>query len=300
LSQDPEHPRPDHPRGIDHLVLAVRDLDGAARLYGAMGFQVGARNRHPWGTENRIVQFPGTFLELITVGEGAEIPPHGPGVFSFGAFVAEYLARREGLAMLVLDGPDGEADARAFAEAGIGAFAPFRFERRARRPDGSDGPVAFTLAFARDEGAPGAGFFTCRQHHPENFWNEGFQRHPNGATGIDVAVLAAPDPAARRPFLEAFTGVSATSPAGRDLSFRLARGRVDVLTPDDAAEAYGSIEADPNAPEFAAFAVRVPDVAAVARSLAAAGIPHQAMGSRTVVPASAAHGVAVAFEGSVR
>ena len=41
-------------RSIDHLVVAVRDLDGAARFYERLGFQVGSRNRHPWGTENRL------------------------------------------------------------------------------------------------------------------------------------------------------------------------------------------------------------------------------------------------------
>ncbi|WP_146038764.1 VOC family protein, partial [Paracoccus sp. SY] len=44
-------------RHIDHVVVAVRDLDGAADLYARLGFQVGPRNRHPWGTENRIIQF---------------------------------------------------------------------------------------------------------------------------------------------------------------------------------------------------------------------------------------------------
>src|SRR6476646_166353 len=98
------------PRGLDHLVLAVRDLDAAGRTYEAMGFTVGARNRHPWGTENRIVQFPGVFLELITVGKGAEIAPHAPGSFSFGAFVRDRLAEGEGFAMLVLESHDAAAD----------------------------------------------------------------------------------------------------------------------------------------------------------------------------------------------
>ena len=53
------------PRGIDHLVLAVHDLDAAGDFYEKLGFRVGARNRHPWGTENRIVQFPHIFLELF-------------------------------------------------------------------------------------------------------------------------------------------------------------------------------------------------------------------------------------------
>jgi catechol 2,3-dioxygenase-like lactoylglutathione lyase family enzyme len=43
------------PRRIDHLVLAVHDLENAADFYTRMGFQAGARNRHPWGTENRLI-----------------------------------------------------------------------------------------------------------------------------------------------------------------------------------------------------------------------------------------------------
>jgi catechol 2,3-dioxygenase-like lactoylglutathione lyase family enzyme len=45
-------------RGLDHIVHAVRDLDAAAELYRSLGFTVGARNRHPWGTHNIIVQLP--------------------------------------------------------------------------------------------------------------------------------------------------------------------------------------------------------------------------------------------------
>ena len=63
-------------RRIDHLVVAVHDLDQAGSFYQRLGFQVGARNRHPWGTENRLVQLPSSFIELITVGEGAAIAPH--------------------------------------------------------------------------------------------------------------------------------------------------------------------------------------------------------------------------------
>src|SRR5215470_1039177 len=54
-------------RALDHIVHAVRDLDAAADLYRRLGFTVGARNRHPWGTHNHIVQFPGFFTELLTL-----------------------------------------------------------------------------------------------------------------------------------------------------------------------------------------------------------------------------------------
>ena len=283
------------PRALDHLVLAVRDLEVAARFYERLGFQVGGRNRHPWGTENRLVQFPDSFIELITIGEAADIPPPEPGSFSFGAFVQAYLAQREGLALLVLDSADAKADAAAFARAGIGAGEPFFFDRSGRRPDGSETYVAFTLAFAHPL-SPSAGFFACQQNHPENFWNAALQTHGNGAQGVGAVALAAAEPEAQRPFLEAFAGAEAESPAGQDLSLRLARGRIDVLTPDDAAVLYGSVEVDPDGPSFVAFTVDVADLARVARRFEADDTPHLRVGARLVVPASAAHGVAIAFE----
>lgn len=285
------------PRGLDHLVLAVRDLDAAGHFYERLGFQVGARNRHPWGTENRIVQLHGAFLELITVGEGAAIQPHHAGRFSFGAFVSSYLERREGLAMLVLESEDAETDAHLFAEAKIGDFEPFSFERRGRRPDGSEVHVAFTLAFAIDATAPDVGFFVCQQHHPENFWNPLFQLHPNGATALGAVVLASPDPAGHEHFLNVFTGTDRSNAEGQDLSFRLPRdARLDVLTLDDAAVAYGSVDEDLDEAALVAFSVRIEEIAAQGHRLDAAGIPYQRIGSRLVVPSSVAFGVAIAFE----
>jgi len=283
-------------RRIDHLVIAVQDLDKSAVFYQRLGFQVGSRNRHPWGTENRIVQLPGTFLELITIGEGASIAPHEPGSFGFGAFVQDYLKHREGLAMLVLDSHDAEADAALFAEKGIGSFEPFHFERSARRPDGSETQVAFTLAFASAENASRAGFFVCQQHFPENFWNPDFQRHDNKAMAISGVTLTAPDPKRYRAFLTAFTGTEPTSPDQDDLSFKLAEAHLDVVTPDDAAEIYGSVEAEMHEPSFVAYGVRIEDVGDQAKWLDAAEIPYQHIGSRLIVPASAAFGVAIAFE----
>ncbi|MET0744510.1 MAG: VOC family protein [Microvirga sp.] len=283
-------------RRIDHLVVAVRDLSKAAAFYRALGFQVGARNRHPWGTENHVVQMPGSFIELIAVADPAGVEPHQPGRFSFGAFIRDYLAHREGLAMLVLDSRDAAADARAFAADGIGAFSPFSFERRATTPDGREARVAFSLAFARDETAPLAGFFVCHHETPDTFWNPAFQHHPNGAAGLASVALAAPEPDGRVAFLRAFTGRDPESPDAHDYSFALDGSRLDLMTPDDAAELYGSVETELDQPGFVAFTISVGDLAAQAARLAAAGVPCQSIGARLIVPASVAFGVAIAFE----
>ena len=70
-------------RGLDHIVHAVRDLDAATAFYSRLGFQVGSRNRHArtWGTQNHIVQLPGTFIELLSVTDKSGIAPHAPRSF---------------------------------------------------------------------------------------------------------------------------------------------------------------------------------------------------------------------------
>jgi len=259
-----------------------------------MGFQVGARNRHPWGTENRIVQMPGVFLELIAVGEGASIEPHAPGRFSFGAFVRDSLARREGIAMLVLESTDAAADRSAFAVAGIGDFAPFSFERQARGPDGGTMRVAFSLAFAASALAPEAGFFVCQQHEPQNFWNSRFQDHPNEASGVASVLMVADNPSAHAEFLSAFTGERDIVSNSAGIAVPLPRGRVEVLSGAAATWVTGSaLEEDPT--RFIGFAVTGCDPARQRQRLSAAGIACHPGPWGLVVPAAAARGTAVLF-----
>src|SRR6476661_5238370 len=90
------------PRGLDHVVHAVRDLEAAAELYRRLGFTVGARNQHSWGTHNHLVQLPGFFLELLTVVEPEKLGCDG---FSklFGRFNQTFLSNQEGLSLLLLE-----------------------------------------------------------------------------------------------------------------------------------------------------------------------------------------------------
>src|SRR6185295_12590109 len=216
-------------RGLDHIVHAVHDLDAAGESYTRLGFTVGARNRHPWGTHNRIVQFRGVFIELLTTAEMERIPPARPRSISFGGFTREFLERGEGLSMLVLEGKGAAADAAAFRAANIGDFDVFDFEREGKRPDGSSVKVAFSLAFAQDRRAPDTGFFTCQQHYPENFWNPAFQTHANGVTGVAGVVFVAENPADHHVFLKAFSGVSDLTSTSTGITIETPRGEIQVM-----------------------------------------------------------------------
>ncbi|MBL8590461.1 MAG: VOC family protein [Methylobacteriaceae bacterium] len=298
------------PRPLDHLVLAARDLEAQAAFYRRLGFTVGARNRHPWGTENHVVQLEGGFLELISTGPAfmrpAEVDPH---VYSFPQFIADYLAQREGLAMLALASADARADAAQFRALGIGDYEPFHFERRGKAADGRDVHVAFTLAYARSRLIEAAGFFTCQQHNPDNFWSPAFQRHANGARRLKSAVMIADGPSDHAEFLSHFTRQREMLATSMGLEIDVGGGgRVEVLTPVAfqfhfgaqalAAAGQGALGFETAATQtrFAAFRIAVADLAAAEALLAGAGLRHERRDGQIVVAAADAFGVALSFE----
>jgi len=285
------------PRGLDHIVHAVRDLDAAAEFYRRAGFTVGARNRHAWGTHNHIVQFDGVFIELITIGEPELIRIGAPGTFSFGAFARDFLAREEGLAMLVLEGKGASDDAAAFRDAGIGDFKPFNFEREARRPDGSPVKVAFSLVFAADEKAPDIGYFTCQQHHPENFWNPAFQKHPNGAATIAGIVMVSENPEDHRHFVSSFAGERHIDVDATGISVTTPRGAIQVMKPSAYRPHTGTEPPDlTRGARLAAIRFAVPDKAVAMSAFRSRDIAAAERDGNVVVPPDAAHGATLIFE----
>lgn len=281
------------PRPIDHLVLAVPDLAAAAALYRGLGFTVGGENRHPWGTVNAIVQLDGAFLELIALGAGfAALPPDDP-ASPFAVPVAAAVARGGGLAMVALGSQDADADADAFRSFGFGRGQRLDFGRTAEAADGTRRDVRFSLAFAGDLPFGEAGFFTCRHHHPENFWNPAAQRHANGALRLEAVVLVTGEPARAVDELAMLLGTVPSGPADRP-SFETATGRIDLMTPPDVEARHGGLERSGEG-RFAAFGVVVEALDPIRARLDAAGIAHSDIAGAVVVPPTSAFGVALAF-----
>jgi hypothetical protein len=260
-------------RPLDHLVIGTPDLDAAGMVLERLGFVVGRRNRHPWGTANRIVQFAdATFLELITVEDPAQIPEHGEGRFSFGAFVRDALVRGPGLSMLVLRSADHRADHADFAAAGIGDFAPFHFARKGIGPDGGEVEVSFSLTFAADASMPECGFFTCEHHHPENFWSKAAQAHPNRAAGIARVTLVAENPSDQHIFLAAFAGNREMRATSTGIEIVVGQGVIEVTSPEGFAFRYGEAAPMAGTPRFAGIEIAMPGLAGLAASAAGASL----------------------------
>ena len=70
----PPATEPDTVQTIDHVIIAVSDLEGSTEAYSQLiGAEPGWRGRHPgFGTANALFKFENTYLELIApAGEGA-------------------------------------------------------------------------------------------------------------------------------------------------------------------------------------------------------------------------------------
>jgi catechol 2,3-dioxygenase-like lactoylglutathione lyase family enzyme len=284
------------PRGLDHVVHAVRDLDAAADLYRRLGFTVGARNLHPWGTHNRIIQFPGFFIELLTVAEPAKLLGEGFAAL-FGTFNRQFLERHEGLSFVMLESQDVPADAREFRRAGISVSDALQFRREGKRPDGGRVELAFSLAFARDALATEIGFAVCQQHNPDLFWNPVFQKHANGVSSIAGAVLVAENPSDHHIFLSAFTGKRELQATSSGITAPTPRGDIRVMDPAAFQNHFGIVPPDiASGARLAAVRFTVRDRDALLKALKASEVAHASHLNAIVVPPESAMGATLVLE----
>ncbi len=245
---------------IDHIVLAVRDLEAAADSFRAAGFTVTPKAEHPWGTANRRVQFRGrNFIEILTVDRPELLFEHDlesdPRQFSFGAFTRDYLAQGEGMSMFVIAGTDAQRDVERFQRAGLSTYAPFDFERASELPDGSVIRLGFSLAFATPENSPRTSFFTCVNRNPDVFWKPEFEAHANGTDGITEAVLVAEDPSRLTGFTSGYADADARTVDG-GLSVPCGPHTLSVLTPDAFQLRFPGAEVDlSEGPKFGAIMI---------------------------------------------
>ncbi len=279
-------------RGIDHVIHLVRNLDAAAALYEKLGFLVGSRNKHPFGTHNRIVQLDGSYLELLEVAELSKIEGVGSPT-SFAHFHRDFLARNgEGLSGLVLASTDAQADKAQFDRAGFGGFPVFDFGRMGKRPDGTEAELAFSLSFLREPDSADVMTFVCQHRRPENFWFTELQCHANGVTGVAAAVFTAESPTDHQYFLQAWTGIRDPRSTSLGVVAETSRGSVQITEPRPFEDAFGATPTKSNGLRFSAV-VFAGNAGKIRDAVSRSGLAAQERNSRLVIHA---HGAVLAFD----
>jgi len=207
---------------LDHLILAVADLDGAARCYAALlGRRPSWRGEHPaLGTQNAIFRLANTSLELLApaaevadapgaaesspAAEVADAAP-APGAAESssaaeapGGWLARWLARRgEGLLGLAFGTKDAAACARFLAGRGLRPGVP---EPGLSRDTQSGAFRAWTRVPLPPAQTRGVLLFAIEQRSPAALLPEAFAvAEPQSAVqALDHVVLQSRDAEATR------------------------------------------------------------------------------------------------------
>ncbi len=167
--------------GIDHPLITVRDLDGAAEKLEKIGFVMTPRGKHPWGTHNRLGLFPGGLVELMTVGEPELVGSNTVDHQLFGTLVQAFQSRHEGICMMALHSRDLDADVVTARANGVEVTGLIDFRRPVTLPDGTDDVAVVSLAMLVDRQHPQLSVFLCQQHKRGLVEVPAWRDHPNGA-----------------------------------------------------------------------------------------------------------------------
>ncbi|MBR0672659.1 VOC family protein [Neoroseomonas soli] len=174
--------------GLDHLVVAVRDVDAAADAWRALGFTLSPRGLHSAhiGSANYTMMFGDDYLELL----GAVTPtPHNQAL-------RDFVAKREGLDRAAFTTTDAAAGVAALRARGVDAVGPVDFGRPVPLPDGTETEARFTVfRWPTSARIGGLGIFACQHRTRDAVWVPSLQTHANGVTRIKRAVVASEDPA---------------------------------------------------------------------------------------------------------
>ncbi|MEM7226728.1 MAG: VOC family protein [Pseudomonadota bacterium] len=274
--------------GIDHVLVGVRDLEGAHETWQRLGFTLSPRGRHiGWGTANYCIMFPEDYIELLGILDPSQ----------FTNNLDRFLETREGLMGLAFATGDAEAAAARLAEAGIAADGPKDLARLLDLPEGEAKP-AFRLVYPAAEATPDLSAFICHHLTPELVRRPAWLEHANGALSIAAMTVAVEDPSALAlaygklfgyDRVRVADGVVAVQSGGAEIRFADAR-HLQRLQP-------GALDMpDYDCPWPIALRLRVSNIAKTGDALELGRVRFRYGGDEIVrVPASEACGVILEF-----
>ena len=275
---------------LDHVGIAVRDLDAAAAQFRRLGFRLTDRGYHTLpppsegaprpraGTANHCAMLERGYLELIGISDPA-----------YGGRLKQDIERYQGLHIVAFGTRDAAAAARAMRIRGLAIGDSRPLERPIEEPDGSSQLARFEIVdFPRDLVSEGH-FFAIRHLTRDLLWKPALLAHPNGARSLESLTIAVADPADFRKRLASCLGVEPDAGG----AFALAAGRVAIV---DAAWLAGHVPAGaPPLPYIAGISIGVADIVRTADLLATSGVPFEPRGSSVWVAPSEACGAFIEF-----
>lgn len=262
---------------LDHVGIAVNDLDAGKAAFERMGFRLTARSFHkgalepggpivPWGSGNHCAMLRDGYLEILGIFD-QEMPSNA----------RKLLAKYEG-AHIVAFGVDRPAeDAYEILRHRHPAIkAPVTLTRMA--PFGPSDETEKLAEFRNMNADPAIfeeGRFIFIDHRTRDvLWQPHLLDHPNGAVGLAEVAIASADPAATIDRLGKALGAAPNDKGHGIATFTLARGTVYIL-PGNLVGKWAKGVEPPHMPYIAGFGITVSNLAATGALLEANGVPYQ-------------------------
>jgi catechol 2,3-dioxygenase-like lactoylglutathione lyase family enzyme len=272
--------------GIDHVVIAVKDLDRAREAYGRLGFTLSPRGDHgpSLGTANHTIMGRRDYLELLWARAETEA----------NRALRAALAEGEGIVAVAVATPDAATARSAWQAAGVGPGETLRLSRPVPRSAGAAIEARFEIARLPDGALPGADVFACGHLTREAVWLPELLDHPNTAVAVRAVTIAAPDPrSAASGWARALLGAPVVPVEG---GFRIEVGAhaIELLEPGFAAERFDLAHA-PRRARAVGLELAVSDPGACRAELARRHVPVRGDGERLLVAPEDACGVAIAW-----
>ena len=252
--------------GIDHAVIATRDLDRARRQYQRLGFAPTPRGQHPsLGSINHCLMLSeGNYLELLGLAS-----PDAP-----RPYYRDFLERREGLAAIALQTDDAAAARQRLAQAGLQPTELVRFGRPVELPEGTRQAQFATTDIALTQ-TPGGRVFLCQHFTRDLVWRSEYLTHPNGALGLAAITIVVEDPTTAAVRYRQILGVEPVCQTGA-ASLTCGPSLLRLTTPAAFADRH---RGDPVValvpPYMAGIAIKVRDRERAAALLQSNGVPHR-------------------------
>ncbi len=269
---------------IDHVVINARDrLEEAAATFHRLGFSLTPRGHHTLGSINNLAILGTDYLELLGVPPGAD-----------GR--TDVLDWPAGLNGLVFKTFDSDGAFAALGAAGVPVLPPQAFSRPVEMPGGTRDAAFRTVRLERDAVPAGRVFF-CHHLTPELVWHDPWRRHPNGALGIQRAVVCAAEPAMLGGLFARMFGEEHVRQTADGCRLSAGLASIDVVTPAalDAEFGAGAPEAAGRDQFMAALTLRTLSLDRASRALRDGCIAATRDKSGITVAATAACGVTLTF-----
>ena len=280
-----------HVQGIDHVVIAVGNLDQASVNFAKLGFTLTPRGYHTMGSQNHCVMFERDYFELLSI----------PTPHPVTRYYQEFLRQGDGLAAIALATDDANGCHDELAADGIAIDAPVDFSRPVQLAHGTF-DAAFRITQLAPEATPASRVFACQHFTRDVVWRPEYQQHQNGVAAL-ARVVAVAHPDQVKPVAERYAAIFAVAPQAGSIG---AAPRFDVATgntPISFTTAAGLAQLLPGVaaparpqPCIAALYFRCASVATAREVLRANSVPFVVVSPQAIaVPPQHGNGVALVF-----